>query len=184
MSYDLEYFTEFLNDPSVPDIADFYDMVNKWGTYISEHKGEFDYLADDEWKEIRERLIAEFKKREIIKREIDAEWEKTCAVLDKADELPDKEVLKALEEQLFIIKTYQRLYRFTDEDIRLLEIDIENYSRHIRNTEIAEMNVRLMEVALQKSVADLDETLAKYQERTGKTPVLPVFRQINDKKGN
>jgi hypothetical protein len=184
MSYDLEYFTEFLEDPSAPDIGEFYEMLTEWAGYVREHRDEFDYLADDEWKEIRERLIAEVGKRDSLRKVIEVEWEESCRILEDTSQASDDEVLEALKTQLRIIRTYRKLHDFADEEISLLENHIADFSEKIRDAQIAEENARMAQIALEKSIINLDESLANYQERTGKTPVLPNYRDKKVHKGN
>jgi len=184
MSYELEYFTEFLEDPSAPEIGEFYEMLTEWADYVREHRDEFDYLEDDEWKEIRERLIDEIEKRDVHRKAIDDEWQEACRIIEDDSKASDDEVLEALKKQLEIMKIYRKLHEFTDEHISSLENHITNYSEKIRAARIAEENARMAQLALEKSIANLDESLAKYQERTGKTPILPNYRDKKVHKGN
>jgi len=184
MSYDLKYFTEFLEDPSVPEIGEFYDMLTKWAEYLREHQDEFDYLADDEWKGIRERLIDEIEERDVLRKTIDAEWEEACRILEDPSEASDDAVLEALKKQLEIMKTYRKLHESTEEHIISLENHIADFTEKIRDARIAGEKARMAQLALENSIANLDDSLAKYQERTGKTPVLPNYRDKKVHKGN
>ena len=184
MGYDLEYFTEFLENPSEPDIADFYAMVRKWTEYIREHQDEFNYLEDDEWKEIRERLIEEWQKREVVREAINAEWEKLNEEDDNSDNLSDEEVIDYMRRRLDFMKAHQKFYDFKDEDIIQLEESFSNFVESVKVAQIAEVQARLAKVALDKSIANLDDGLVKYYERTGKIPVLPVYPEKKVRKGN
>ena len=184
MSKDLNYFTEFLEDPSAFSLGEFYRMVKEWANYVTAHKGEFDYLADDEWKDIRERLLAELPKREKIKEEVEAEWAELCELGENLPNLDDKVKIELLNRQLEFMKTYQGFYNFRDEDIAYFEEKIPKYIESVRKTEIAEDQVRISKQELVKSIADLDEFLVNYYERTGKIPSIPSYADKKKHKGN
>ena len=112
MSRDLEYFTEFLADPSAYSFDEFFRWVREWGRYILDHKDEFNYLEDDEWKEIRERLIAEFEKREDKMDAVDDEWDEIGAMLENAANLSDKEKIELYERQIQFMKDYKSYFKF------------------------------------------------------------------------
>lgn len=184
MEHELEYFTEFLNDSSQMEIGEFYFMLRKWGEYVRDHKEQFNYLEDDEWKEIRERLIAEVRKRDAHKRRLDAELDRIGKALDSLKGADDHTTLAAMKAQADFIKRYRLLYQVSDEDIAAMDQDIAIYTEHIRRCELAEINTRLAKAKLDESIVKLDESLAKYQQQTGKTPILPVIINNKIKKGN
>ena len=184
MSRDLEYFTEFLADPSAVSLGEFYRMAKEWGRYIIDHKGEFDYLADDEWKDIRERLLDEFQIREELKETVEAEWEELCEIIENFPNLDNDEKIEFLKRKLEFMKTYQGFYNFRDEDIAYFEEKIPKYIESARKTEIAEEQTRISKQELDKSIADLDEYLVNYYERTGKIPSVPSYSDKKKHKGN
>lgn len=184
MSRDLDYFTEFLEDPSAVSFGEFYRMLKEWADYINAHKGEFDYLADDEWKDIRERLLAEFPKREEVKEAVEEEWAELCELGENLENLDDNEMIELLNRELEFMKTYQGFYNFTDEDIAYLEEKIPNYIESVREAEIAEEKARISKQNLDKSIADLDDCLVNQYERTGKIPSITSYSDKKKHKGN
>jgi len=182
--YDLEYFREFLENPSAYPIGRFYSMLRAWGRYLSEHKDKFNYLEDEEWREIRERLIAEYPHREELKAQIDEEWEEINEIEEDADNLTDEELIEYFQKQLEFMKKYQELYDFTDEQIESGIEKLNNYIKTIENQKIADRNYRISKENLAKSIVDLDEELVKVYERTGKIPQLHNYRGIKHHKGN
>lgn len=184
MSYDLEYFREFLEDPSVPPIAEFYEMVNKWGTYLIEHNGEFNYLEDDEWKEIRERLIKEFAKREAVKHEINDEWEALLEAVGDYNKLSDEEAIAYGKRKLEFIKTHKDLYSFPDEEIKRLEEALISLEESYHKDLDAQEQLRISDLKLEESLANLDKEMLRIYERTGKFPRVQFYSGVKKNKGN
>ena len=184
MSYELEYFTEFLENPSALPLGEFYRMFNAWAKYIGEHKGDFNYLEDDEWKEIRERLIAEFPTREAMKADVDDEWEYLADLIENMEGLNDDERIGIIKRNLDFIKTHQEYCGISDEDIALGEENLAKFKNSVKKAVISEENLRISEQNLDKSLANLDETLIKIYERTGKTPIVQIYQGAKRYKGN
>ncbi len=185
MNRDLDYFTEFLADPSAVSLGEFYRMVKEWANYVMAHKDDFDYLADDEWKEIRERLLAELSIREAKKEAVEAEWAEMCEIFENVENLHDWELVKLLNRQLEFMKAYQGFYNFTDEAIVHLETKIPEFVEKIKIAEKAEAEARKSKMKLDQSIADLDDELVRHYERTGKIVSLPSYPNKKKKpKGN
>lgn len=184
MNHDLEFFAAFLEDPSAPDIADFYLMIKLWGEYLHTHKADFNYLEDDDWKEIRERLIEEYGKRESIRRAIEDEWDELCEIGENNDHFSDDELIKFGRRRLEFLKTHQRLYRFPDEEIAQFEKTMSSFEESVEQEKIAGEKSRLAKMQLDESIANLDDTLADIYERTGKRIILPLHREKKNHKGN
>lgn len=184
MADDFEYFAEFLEAPAAPDINEFFRMVRRWAKYIEAHKGEFNYLEDDEWKEIRERLLAVL---EIRVDEKDALWEEfeemTNEELDH-DVLSDAEIVEICRQRLEFMKSYQTLFQFPDEDIAELEKKFAEFVRSVEVARIKKIEARFARLELDKSIADLDEEMIKHYEKTGKIPMLPVYMKSKNRQGN
>lgn len=184
MSRDLDYFTEFLADPSAYSFDDFFRIAKQWGRYILDHKDEFDYLVDDEWKEIRERLIGEFESREDEMDAVDEEWEEICEITDDLDNLYGWELVKFLSRRLAFMKKYQYYLNCPDESIAFLETNLPQLIESLRAAEMSELEVRVSKMRLDKAIAKLDENLVSYYERTGKILSFPSYPDKKRYKGN
>lgn len=184
MSRDLEYFTEFLADPSAYSFDEFFRWVREWGRYILDHKDEFNYLEDDEWKEIRERLIAEFEKREDKMDAVDDEWDEIGAMLENAANLSDKEKIELYERQIQFMKDYKSYFNFTEEQITELAVRLARFVESVRKVELLKMQTDLKKIDYEKSIAELDDELVRYYERTGKIPRVTAHLSIKKHRGN
>ncbi len=181
MSKDLEYFKDFLEDPVSFNIPRFYAMLHEWAEYIKTHKGEFDYIEDENWREIRERIIAAFHKKE----EITAEFEKVSLNFEEMTSLDnDDDKLVAYKEWMEFMKKYQVDYAFTDEDIALNEMMLNNLIASIHNSKVAEESAKEAELKAQQALKNLDNAIFETYERTGKRPVLTALPVRKDNKGN
>ena len=143
--------------------------------YIEDHKDEFNYLADDEWKEVRERLIADFENREDEMDAADEEWAEICEICDDVEKLRRWKLIEFLNRKLEFMKKYQHYFKFQDEDIAYLETNIPNFVESVKTAERADLQARLSKIKLDESIAELDEYLAKCYERTGKILSVPSF---------
>ncbi|CAN5253221.1 hypothetical protein BH10ACI1_BH10ACI1_20810 [soil metagenome] len=184
MDHELEYFTEFLDDPSAPSIAEFYRMARLWCDYLAAHKADFNYLEDDEWKEIRERFIAEMRIREEIKDKIDIEWDEIEEDGENIEELGDDEALALIKRKLNFMKLHQDFYQFKEDEIATFEFHANKFEKSLENSKIAEENLRISKIAYEKSLGDLEETLFKVYERTGKIPFIHTYKGAKRYKGN
>jgi hypothetical protein len=122
---DLEYFREFLEHPETFRHADFYDWVNKWGNYIKAHKKDFNYLRGDEWKEIRERLIIEVRKRDAIDPKLLKEYNQICKDIQSIKfGVFDERFIEILRRFAEFTKKYAEEFRFSEQDIFDAEEDL------------------------------------------------------------
>lgn len=184
MSYDLEYFTEFLEDPSAPPLAEFYRMVTAWCHYLNDHKDEFNYLEDDEWKEIRERLLDEMEIREDHKDEIEADFEEIFLAVEDISVLGDEEAIKLCKRRVSFMKTYQDLYDFRDEDIAGMEESLNALEKSVRDSAAIKDKLHAAEWELDESLAKIDDEMLRVYERTGKFPRIHWFQGLKKHKGN
>lgn len=183
MSFVPEYFREFLDDPSTISLAGFYDMVRAWGTYLTEHR-EINYLTDERWDEIRERLVEEFDKREDIRLEIEEEWEYLNELVDEADSLSDEELLEFIRRRITFMQTHQEFYNIPDEDLRHGEKLLRDYEESYQAHLIAQKNLRRSEFEVENSIAALDDKLAEISEKRGRPFHIHSFKSVKKHNGN
>jgi hypothetical protein len=184
MSHDFEYFTEFLENPSAPEINEFFRMLRQWAEYLEAHEHEFNYLADDDWKEIRERIIAELEIRVPLKDDLEDEWEELNEEGENLYELNSSAATEFLHRKLNFMKTYRYVFDFCEADIDEFERLINDYLKSMQEARIADEKVRFTKLALDTAIAELDEELVKYYERTGKILVLPSYQEKKAHRGN
>lgn len=182
MSFVPEYFREFLDDPSGCSLAKFYDMTKAWGTYLMEHK-ELNYLTDDRWAEIRERLIEEFEKREEIRLDIEDEWEYLTEI-DEENPLSDEEFLERSRERIEFMKTHQEYFGFTDEDILRGEEIHKDFAKSYEVHLLAQKKLRRSEFEVENSLAALDDMLAEISEKRGRPFHIHSFKDVKKHNGN
>lgn len=177
MSYELVYFKEFLDDPSTPNIAEFYKMINRWGEYVIAHKGDFNYLKDKEWAEIRERLNVETKKRNLLKRRLEDEWEAFYKELEKLDKIPNpSKMLKILKRELAFMKTHKDFFGFGDKDIAECARDVKELETNLFVAQMAQENSVRSEREFEESLAKIDESMLKAEKKTGKIPLVQFWK--------
>lgn len=172
MSKDLKYFKKFLENPTSYNNREFNEFVKHWVDYITEHKDEFDYLNDDDWEEVRERLIEEIDCREDAREDLDEINEQFQVCKNKSY----KERIELHQKWIAFMKRNQFNYEFSDEDIAEEEKNLENSIRADREVTVAEENLRISKIESRKSLAKLDDKLAEYYESTGKIPVLNALQ--------
>lgn len=183
MAKDLEYFKEFLDNPGAYKVKEFYDYVHEWGDYITAHKDEFNYLEDEEWREIKERVLEAL----IIHEDLREEFEDLNERLKAIDELEtDAEKIEFYKEWLAFVKTHQADYDFAEEDIAEAEELLGKLIIDVLDAEILEERLKRHKTSHQKSLAQLDDSLAEQYERTGKRAVLTAlqFKFSKRLKGN
>ena len=163
---DFEYFRDFLENPETYKTFDFYKYANEWAEYVMAHAAEFNYFEDDNWKEIRDRILLEFGKREEVRSEI----EEIETGLVRADQVGDDNLYLQLSVELHdLIKKHQYNLNFSDEALAKMEKKLET-CRRARYTEYNNTQEKNVESTMEtgNSVEDLDDTLAAHFERTGK----------------
>lgn len=180
----MEYFSEFLENPSAPDLNEFFRVLRQWAEYLEAHKHEFNYLADDDWKEIRERLIAELEIRVPLKDDLEVEWETLNDEGANIYELSDTAATEFLYRKLDFMKSHQYVFDFGDEDINEFERLVIDYLKSLKEAQIADEKVRSTKLRLDHAIAELDEELVRYYERTGKILVLPIYKDKKAYRGN
>lgn len=181
MEKEFEYFKDFLEDPGSYNVREFFEWVHEWAQYLTTHKDEFNYLEDEEWREIRERLIAAFE----VKEDLRLEFEDLSERLEAFDEnTSDQDRIDLYRDWLEFMKRNQAEYEFTDEQIAGSEIVLNNFKQSVRKSEIAEENLRKSTIELQKSIDELDEALFEHYERTGKRPILTSLHAKKKISGN
>ena len=181
MSKDLEYFKDFLENPASFKVREFYLMLHEFVIYIKAHKDDFNYLEDEEWREIRERVFAELEKKEELKAEFDA--------LDVKMELASKKGMDAdkinvNKEWLEFMKRNKFQYDFTDEVIKESERRLNIFINAVVNFEFKEKELKESDIKLQKALEKLDNSIFANYERTGKRPILTSLKSKKPKKGN
>ena len=181
MSKDLEYFTEFLENPAASDNNEFHRMAREWGRYILAHKDEFDYLRDDEWKEVRERLLDELYRRED---EGDAEYDAINLIAENSRDLSYEELIEFGDRKLRFMKNYQVRYNFPDEEIAEVENINEDFRKKYREAKKADEKLRRLRQKYRDSIAKLDDELVEFYRRTGKIPFITRYRDKKNHKGN
>ena len=184
MVHDFEYFADFLANPSAPELNGFFRMVRLWVKYVDAHKDDFNYLEDDEWKEIRERLLAELEIRMAIKDDLSRQFQ---GINQEIEDLPDgsfEEAIAIFKQRLEFMKTYQDVFDISDEEVCEFERLIEQTVKSLAKVRAAQENARVKKLEHEQSIADLDDEMFKYYERTGKIPMLPVYRDKKHFKGN
>lgn len=184
MSKDLDYFAEFLADPSKYSFDELHGWAKQWGRYLLEHKDEFNYLEDDEWKEIRERLLDALYDSEDQMDAVEEEWEEIGEMLENADKLTPREKIKLYERQIQFMKDYKMYFNFKEEDIKGLGIRLAKYVNSVREVELLEMQLQFKKLDYEKSIAELDDELAGYYERTGKIPKVTALKYVKKHRGN
>lgn len=180
MSKDLKYFKEFLENPAAYNNRDFYGRLREWADYIDEHKDEFNYLQDDEWKETRERIIADIDRREDAREEFDELNEE----FEKVHKLDYQKKIFLYQRWLLFMKTNQFLYDFTDEQISDMTEHLERSIRAEERCLIAGENLRVAEAEAEKSLKELDEALDEHYKNTGKIPILTMLPTKKKYDGN
>lgn len=180
MNKEYEYFAEFFNDPTQYNNHDFHELMREWVEYMNEHAGEFNYLEDEEWRERRETILDDIERRVELREEFD---ELTTFF---AADAPDDDY-KRLEMQfryVRFLKNNQFDFGFADELIAAAEKDLSTLARMIDECRILEKRAEAARLQKMKSVAQLDNVLAKYYEKTGKQIVLPAYAFKRKPKGN
>ncbi len=183
MAKELEYFKDFLENPGSYKVKEFYDYVREWVKYITDHKDEFNYLEDEEWREIKERVLEAFD----IKEDLRDEFEDMQERLDAADELEtDTEKIEVYKEWLAFMKRNQAEYDFADEDIAEYEKQLGKLIIDVLDAEIIQERLKRHKTKYEKSLEKLDNILAEQYRRTGKRAVLTAlqFKFSKRLKGN
>jgi hypothetical protein len=184
---DLEYFREWHENPKAYVNKVFYEYVHEWIKYIKAHADEFNYLEDDDWKEIRERLLDELYRREDLKDmffEIDADIQATGED-DYAARLElQKEMLEFMKENQFEFDFKDKHIAEMEKGIAGMEKDIEEAIRIEEELQIIEERLKRQKREYQQSLANLDDSMVEHYQRTGKRPVLTSLLFKKRFKGN
>ena len=182
---DFEYFAEFLEDPSVPDLNEFFRILRRWAKYIEAHKHEFNYLEDEEWREIRERVLEVLEIRIDEKVDLEEEWHEINEAIGKMSEEGNDQGLALYTRRLEFMKAYQNVFDIPDADIVEFEENVGKFAKLLQRARISEARLQFNRLAIAESIADIDEGLVEYYEKTGKIPSFPVYAdKIKNYKGN
>ena len=181
MDKDLEYFKDFLANPASYKCKEFYSIIREWAAYTIAHKDEFNYLEDEEWREIRERVLAALE----IKEDLRDEFEDLEAKLDLVrNRTADADKISVYKEWLEFMKRNQSEYDFTDEAIASSEASLNKLILSIMDCEIVEERLKGSKMRYKQSIRDLDDSMFEHYKRTGKRPVLSALQFKNRNKGN
>lgn len=176
----LQYFKDFHADPKPYINKVFYEFIHEWIKYIKAHEKDFNYLEDDEWKEIRERLLEELDRREDLKDEFFELEEEIQAARDD-----DREYFLELQKKFVqFMKDNQFEFDFSDEQISEIQDHLESAIRAGEECKIAEEKLAKSKIVYEDSIADLDDSLFEHYQRTGKRPVLTSLRSKKKFTGN
>ena len=181
MSKDLEYFKDFLANPESYNIRDFYSIICKWAEYTIAHKDEFNYLEDEEWREIRERVLHALE----IKEDLKEEFENIKFKLGFIEKLTtDADKITVYKEWLEFIKRNQTEYDFSDETITSSEAGLNKLIISVLDCEVAEERLKGGKMRYAQSIRDLDDSMVEHYQRTGKRPVLSALQFKKRNRGN
>ncbi len=181
MSKDLEYFKDFLENPALFKVREFYSMLREFVDYINAHKDDFNYHEDEEWREIRERVFVELEKKEKLKAEFVALDVKMELASEKGT---DADKINVNKEWIEFMKRNKFQYDFTDEMIKESEKRLNVFINSIIDHEFKEKELKESEIKLQKALAKLDNSIFANYERTGKRPILTSLKSKKPIKGN
>ncbi|HEY0427604.1 MAG TPA: hypothetical protein VGC76_07455 [Pyrinomonadaceae bacterium] len=173
MVKDLEYFTDFLENPGSYKVREFYEFIHEWIKYVKAHENEFNYLEDEEWREIKDRVLEALEIKEDLRDEFEDLQERLDAIEDSDN---DAEKIAVYKEWTAFMKTNQTEYGFTDEQIADSESSLNNLILSVLDCEVAEERLRGSRHRYQKSLAKLDDSLAEHYERTGRRLVLTALQ--------
>ena len=180
MNRDYEYFTEFFKDPTQFNNFDFHEIMREWIEHMQEHAGEFNYLEDEEWRERRERIIEDIGRRVDIREEFD----ELIEISELNAPVSDADKITIQERWVNFLKNNQFDYEFTDEQIAAADAELKELKRLCEECRIFEERAKIARLEEQKALANLDEALVKYYERTGKRIVLPAHTFKKKPQGN
>ena len=181
MSKDLEYFKDFLANPESYNIRDFYSIICEWAEYTIAHKDEFNYLEDEEWREIRERVLHALE----IKEDVKEEFEDIKFKLDLLEKLTtDADKITVYKEWLEFMKKYQFEYDFPDEAIASSEANLNKFIISVLDCEVADERLKGGKMRLEQAIKDLENSIFEHYQRTGKRPVLSALQFKNRNRGN
>jgi chromosome segregation ATPase len=173
MAKDLEYFKDFLDNPGSYKVKEFYEYIREWVKYVTEHKDEFNYLEDEEWREIKERVLEALE----IKEDLRDEFEELEERLDAVHELEtEAEKLEVYREWLEFMKKNQAEYAFTDEQISKTEAQLHKLTLSILDCEASQERLKRSRKEYQESLEELDDSIFEHYVRTGKRPVLSALQ--------
>lgn len=177
---DLKYFKDFHENPKPYVNKVFYEFIHEWIKYIKAHKKDFNYLEDDEWKEIRERLLEELTRREDLKDEFFELEEEIHATREENRE----HFLELQKEFIQFMKDNQFEFEFSDEQISEIEAHLESAIRAGEECKIIQEKLRRSKIVYEDSIVDLADSLFEHYQHTGKRPVLTSLRSKKKIKGN
>jgi hypothetical protein len=183
MAKPLEFFDDFFDHPEKMKAREFYMYVHEWLEYLKEHKGEFNYLEDEEWRDRKDRVLAVLTEQE----ELHEEFQEIEERLDLIDELETgAEKIAAYEDWMAFMRKNQANYDVPEKDLAEMEVQMKEAILTILDCDIAEERVKRSKAKYQKSVANLDDTLSEFYLRTGKRLVLTslAFKFGKRLKGN
>ena len=183
MAKELEYFKDFLENPSSYKVKEFYEFIHEWIDYIKAHADEFNYLEDEEWREIKDRVLEALEEKEDLREEFEELEER----LDSVEELEiDADRIAVYKEWQAFMEKYQDEYGFTDEQIAESEAHLNELILKVLDYEVAEERLKGSSMRYRKSLEKLDNTLAEHYERTGKRLVVTAlqFKFSKRLKGN
>lgn len=180
MAKDFEYFKDFIANPGNYKTREFYEMLHEWVLYLTAHKDEFNYMEDEEWREIRERVHSVWEIKEDLRDEFNEFQEK----FETIKEVDFDERVSIYREWNEFMKTNQDEYQISDADIAEMEEKLENCILSRRKYLNSLEKLRLSKLEHQRSIAELDDNLAEYYTRTGRRAVLSILQFKKRFKGN
>jgi prefoldin subunit 5 len=169
MAKELEYFNEFFEKPESMKAREFYKYVHEWLEYLKEHKGEFNYLEDEEWRERKDRVLAILTEQEELKEEFE-ELEERLDFIEELETAAEK--IAAYEEWMAFMRKNQENYDIAEKDLAEMEVKMKKAILAILDCDAAEERLKRSKAKYQKSIANIDETLSEFYVRTGRRLVV------------
>lgn len=193
MTYELEHFKKFHDDPASLSDDEFKQKVREWIIFVAETKGQINFKTK-KWREIGNRFFAVLERRFVVTPELEQEFEILKARLTKEkveEELNDEEDLRRHEQTerdltafVAFIKRYQLEFKFAPEYIKLNEDNLTDLREDIRIIKNLELEIKGLKYDQQQSTKKLDNSLTNFYDKTGKTFVMTALKDKKKHSGN
>jgi len=178
-----EYFKEFLDDPSVCSLVEFFEMAKAWGAYLLEHP-ELNYLTSDDWKEIRERLLDEFEIRDDARLDILDEWDEMLEETRLNPPTTSEAHLEMARKRVNFMRLHQKILGVSDEKIFESEKILKSMEDDYQHELMLLKKIRRSEFEVENLLADLDDEMVRISEQTGRPMHFFKFEPIKKHNGN
>lgn len=183
MTFELEHFKQFHDDPASFSDEDFRTKVLEWMIFVRETQGQFDFESE-EWDDIFDRFYDELDSRFPKTPELEAQYAEIKSRITELVGKDEQGFIRAMTDLRDFVKRYQVEFQFADRYVAEVNADLQEILAMRQEIVLQDYIIKGLEYEREQAIIALDEALADFYEMNKKIPVTTALRGRKRHKGN